>query len=117
MNKCMRKAKRLRSKIAMEKWRGRNRGIMIAIKRTEDWWCGNYNRNYVKVKFHGNLTPPSEELNVPCYRVSVWGNDDLGMVYDVELEYEAKDMFRYITSRRVKNINMDWLESLGFEWF
>lgn len=117
MNKRMRKAKRLQSKIALEEWRGRKRGVMIAIKRTEDWWCGNYNRNYVKVQFHGNIIPPGYVPDTPCYRVSVWGNDDFGMDLDFEVEHEAKDMFRHITNRRVKNVNIDWLESLGFKVF
>ena len=89
---------------------------LIAFKRTQDDWYPNYNKHYVKVRFHGNISPPHQAYP-PCYRVSVWGNDDIGMNRDFENEWEAKDMFRKITTRKVKFVNYECLEALGFEMY
>ena len=89
---------------------------LVAMKRTQDNWHPNYNKHYVKVTFHGNICGYDKTL-IPCYRVSVWGNDDFGMDRDFEKEWEAKDMFRKITTRKLKFVNVEYLESLLFNIF
>ena len=84
-----------------------------AYKRTHDWWCGNYNKNYVRVQYCDVSTYAPD----PFYRVGVWGNDDMAMIQDFKNESDALSMFRKLVDRRHKYVDMEDLEILGFEFF
>lgn len=86
-------------------------------KTTTDNWCGNYQiitpystTELVEVKFHGNIASPNE--SVPYYRVSVWGNDDLGMEFDCDNEREANTIFMQVIG--LESVTFKNLKSLGF---
>ena len=86
-------------------------------KKTTENWCGNYKimtpystTDLVEVKFHGNIASPIE--TVPCYRVSVWGNDDMGMEFDCDNEKLA--MTKFMEVIRLEIITFDALKQLEF---
>ena len=82
-------------------------------KKTTDNFCGNYmltnGDQLVNVTFHGNISPPNHPL---YYRVSVWGNDDLGFEYDTDSESDAYTKFMLVIG--LENITFDLLRDIGF---
>ena len=82
------------------------------IPTTDDFYP-NYDNDTVQVKFHGDINRwlPA----VPCYRVSVWGTDDYGLIYDSPHEHECQELYNLITS--MKSITKQELKDLGFELF
>ena len=80
--------------------------IATAFKRTSDEWCGNWYGELVEVKLN-KFTPNTDE-----HRVSVWGNDDMGMVKDYQTKNEALDMFVFLTT--LEDLSIDALTELGF---
>ena len=80
------------------------------FKNTTDNWCPNYHENLVQVTFHGNIQPYIKDD--PCYRVSVWGADDMGMEYDTKNENEAYTLFMQVIG--LENVNIVDLTELGF---
>ncbi len=91
------------------------------LKETDDDWHGSYvypdwykgvqNQGFVKVSFHGNIAVPG---NDPMWRVSAWGNDDLGMDIDFKTEAEATEMFLTVIS--LNKVNKQQLRDLGFNF-
>lgn len=79
-------------------------------KETTDDWCPNFHGNLVEVTFHGNITRPKQDI--PVYRVSVWGNDDLGMEFDTEDEKTALTIFMQVIG--LKYVTFVDLKQLGF---
>jgi len=63
------------------------------FKKTKDNWCGNYYNELVKLTFHGNISPYQE---TPIYRVSIWGNDNMGMEFDTNNELTAQGIFQQV---------------------
>lgn len=80
------------------------------FKETIDNWCPNYHGTLVRVTYHGDIE--AWRKGVPCYRVSVWGNDDIGMEYDTEDEKEALAVFMHVIG--YPYVNMINLKQLGF---
>ena len=86
------------------------------LKETHDYWYGNFGGDKVKLIYHGNIVPPIERLNeIPLYRVSVWGNDDFGMIFDTNNENEAKELYASLSKKSF--IDKDYLQSLDFNIF
>lgn len=76
------------------------------FKRTSDYWCGNWYGELVEVGLV-KLAPDTDE-----HRVSVWGNDDMGMVKDYLTKQEALTMFIHLTT--LEDLSIDVLTELGF---
>lgn len=92
---------------------------VITFKETDDEWCGNYhlyenNLNLVKVTFHGNIISTLSD-STPIFRVSVWGNDDIGM--DADFYEESTAWNKFIEVLALNKVNHDDLEKLGFTYF
>ena len=83
-------------------------------KLTNDNWHKNHFGNKVKLMYHGDITPCNVGTH-RTYRVSVFGNDDFGMVFDSCIEQEVLDMF--FTLSQMKVINKEDLTKLGFKVF
>ena len=87
------------------------------FKETSDDWYGNYIvtspyvRELVEVNFHGNSALPTE--TVPFYRVSVWGNDDIGMEFDCDNEELAMSVFMEVIGW--DDVKKKKLSDLGFK--
>lgn len=90
-----------------------------AFKRTHDDWCSNFkieqDMRYKDVKlvvvtFHKNFT-----VDGGLHRVSVWGNDDLGMDYDTQDELEAMSIYKDLVS--LEYVDKDRLLAIGFNYF
>ena len=79
------------------------------FKKTQDNWCGNYYNELVKLTFHGNITPYRE---IPTYRVSVRGNDDMGMEFDTNDERTAHCIFQQVIG--LEYVNKTDLIKLNF---
>jgi len=79
------------------------------FKKTQDNWCGNYYNELVKLTFHGNITPYRE---IPTYRVSVWGNDNMGMEFDTKNERTAHFIFQQVIG--LEYVNKTDLIKLNF---
>jgi hypothetical protein len=89
------------------------------FKQTEDDWCGNYifvnngkDIPMVKLTFYGNISIPKD---TPEYRVSCWGNDDLGMDKDFDNEQQAYEMYLKVLNMPI--VNQSDLIKLGFNYF
>ena len=83
-------------------------------KLTDDDWYKNHFGNKVKLMYHGDITPCNVGT-VRTYRVSVFGNDDFGMVFDSCIEMEVTAMFFVLS--HMKMINKEDLKKLGFKVF
>ena len=83
-------------------------------KLTDDNWHKNHFGNKVKLMYHGDITPCNVGT-VRTYRVSVFGNDDFGMVFDSCIFKEVIDMFFRLS--QMKRINKEDLKELGFKVF
>lgn len=87
---------------------------IIVFKETQDqWYC-----SFKTLKPDLMLVQVSllelriDDFNHFSYRVCVWGNDDVGMELDFELEGDAKAMFYTVIS--LKYVNVSDLKKLGF---
>ena len=85
------------------------------FKNTKDNWYDNYKGNQVILTYHGIINPYVLDSNKFIYRVSVWGNDDLGIDKDFNNHLEAKQLFNKINS--LKYVNKQDLLDLGMEYF
>ena len=86
----------------------------IIFKRTNDWWCGNFIKDEVKVMYRGNLNSSRPHEN-PCYRIIVSGTDDTMMNFDTESEFRVKMMFEKLC--QMDFIDYEDLDIMGFEMF
>ena len=88
-----------------------------AFKLTDDDWYSNYRlakssnalkqrERLVKVIL-SPLGPTGEHT-----RVSVWGNDDMGMERDFDNRSDASACFMSVLAQEV--VNKDWLTGIGF---
>lgn len=80
-------------------------------KLTNDNFYKNHFGNKVKLMYHGDITPCNVGTH-RTYRVSVFGNDDFGMVFDSCIFKEVIDMFFILSQMKV--INKEDLKELGF---
>lgn len=90
---------------------------LIVYKQTADDFRSNFKLTdrdieLVRVRFCDNISPPDRE---PCYRASVFGNDDLGFIFDSSDRDCAKQAFDKVIS--LDDITFNKLKSLGFEQF
>lgn len=85
------------------------------FKNTQDDWHGNYNGNQVKLTYHGVINSYIKDESKFIYRVSVWGNDDLGMDKDFDNHLDAKRLFNQIDA--MKYVNKEDMLKLGLEYF
>ena len=84
---------------------------IVRFKKTQDDWCPNYPNNEVKVVCSTNM----EHEGKVWHRVSVWGDDDLGMEIDFfgkDGMKKAGDMFLKVI--KLKFVNKNVLKQLGF---
>ena len=88
---------------------------VVHFKNTKDYWAPNYNKNQVKLSYHGVINPYVQDITKFVYRVSVWGADDLGMDRDFDNHLDAKKLFNKIDS--LKYVNKDILLDLGLKYF
>jgi len=77
------------------------------FKEVPQDWYGNFRianegKRFVSVKCD----------KLPLGRVSVWGNDDFGMEYDVELEGVARSIFNTVVN--TPDLTQEKLEAIGF---
>lgn len=78
--------------------------IDIMLPTTDNFY-GNYDNNTVKLTYIGRLTDGR-------YRVTVWGNDDFGLIYDANDKGTAKVLFNKLKTK--VNITLEELYNLGF---
>ena len=83
-------------------------------KKTSDDWCPNYYKELVKVGFTSLLKGPDYKM-FGVWRVSVWGDDDLGMIRDFDNRDEAFNFF--ISVIKLEILASDKLKKMGFEMF
>lgn len=86
---------------------------VVSYKKTDDDWCSNFAGDLVCLKFHGNINPPNSKTKL--YRVSVWGDDDIGMDIDFDKKTEAISFFTKVDAMPV--LNQKELLAMGFNWF
>ena len=82
----------------------------FCFKPTTDNWCGNYDGNLVKLKYHGAIAPDNA-----VYRVSVQGADDMMMAFDTNNEVSAKLIFDVVL--KMPTVSFKGLKEIGFEMF
>jgi hypothetical protein len=84
------------------------------FKNTKNDWYPNFPNNQVKLIYHSciNSYKPESEW---VYRVSVWGNDDFGIMKDFRTHEEAKKVFNELDT--LSYINHSDLYDRGFERF
>lgn len=90
---------------------------MSVFKRTRDNWHGSYRLDgypdlLVNVRYAGNISPPNWD---PLYSVSVWGNDDTAMTFEVDNESAAFAKFLEVLA--LNYVDYEALEQLGFTRF
>lgn len=88
---------------------------IVHFKKTKDDWSPNFDNNQVKLSYHGVINPYVNDPTKFVYRVSVWGNDDLGIDKDFDNHLDAKRLFNVIDS--MKYVNKADLLNLGMEYF
>ena len=85
----------------------KDKRIEVIISTTDNWY-GNYDNNTVKLTYHGRLICGK-------YRVSIWGNDDFGLIYDTTDKGTARVLFNKLKTK--SNITQRELYDLGFRVF
>lgn len=93
--------------------KGRYETPVLLYKKTDDDWSSNFDGNLVELEFHGNINHSGSGL--PIYRISVWGDDDIGMDRDFDNKADAIKFFEKVEALPV--LNHKELLSLGFNWF
>lgn len=95
------------------------------VKTHEDWapsfpvgknapWLRLETPNPYKLGLVAGVTKLRAFMSDPeCYRVSVWGGDDFGMIIDVESIEEAHKLYYGLP----RTITEEHLKSLGFQMF
>lgn len=83
----------------------------------DDWYPSHFLGDYYRGQAPGNVKLVEVsfiELMDGCFRVCVWGNDDLGMELDfMSYEHaEAEHMFHTVIAQ--DRVNKDKLEEWGF---
>ena len=76
------------------------------MKKTHDYWSGNFEGDQVKVMYIGKLSDGT-------FRVLVDGTDDTGMERDFLVEQDALDMFELFRDG-CEYIDFKDVEQLGF---
>lgn len=90
------------------------KGITVFKEVNEDWYSNyhiaddvRYTGKYVSIRI--------SKLFDGLFRVCVWGNDDLGMDRDFEVESDAVKMFQTLVI--VEELTKQFLSENGFGYF
>ncbi|MGD9670284.1 MAG: hypothetical protein AB7U75_14800 [Hyphomicrobiaceae bacterium] len=84
------------------------------FKEVPQDWYGNF-RIANDARYEGKRFVSVKCGKLPLgrdWRVSVWGNDDFGMEYDVELEGVARSIFNTVVN--TPDLTQEKLEAIGF---
>ena len=90
------------------------KGLTIFKEVSEDWY-GNYRIADDQRYFGKYVSIKISKLFSGLFRVCVWGNDDLGMDRDFEIESEAIAVFQQLIM--VEDLTKQYLSNSGFGYF